>query len=145
MTYSELENKITNNKDSYFVVRDTDHPVEDLERNWSSFVGGRGSCGEGPFVSEEDAIKSELYQTGNDKPKHEYRYHPAHEGYCIVHYDGLGAFQLESETIEEAIAEADEKRDYLAVTSDAGDGHFYAEQVLSFHKVREGRYIFEIK
>ena len=146
MNYAELENKITNNEYSRFVVRDTYHPAEDLERNWSSFLGGIGYCGEGPFSSEEEAIERELERTGKDEPEHEYRYHPAHEGYCIVDYDGLGAFRLESETVEEAIKEADEysEKNDLAITLGDGDGHIFAEQVISIHEVREGRYIFEV-
>ena len=81
----------------------------------------------------------------SDVVKHDYRFHPAHNGFCAVHYEGLGAFEVENEDLKEAIKEASEMEDGLACTSEAGDGHFFAQDVLSFHKVREGRYIFEIK
>ena len=147
MNYSELENKVTQNNDSWFVVRDTDHPIEDLKRNWSTFLGGvHPSTGDFAYDTEEQAIEADKSWHQEEEAKDEYRYHPAHEGFCLVHYEGLGAFQLEAESIKEAIKEAKElsNNNDLAVTSEAGDGHFYANQVISFRKVREGRYIFEI-
>ena len=130
----------------FFVVRDTDHPEEDLKRNWSSFAGGSVS-GESGGSTEEEAKEEYASFLGiePDEVDVEFRYHPAYDKFVAVHYDGLGAFTLDSETLEDAIKEADEYQDQLAVTTEAGDGHFYANQVVSFHKVREGRYIFELK
>lgn len=122
---------------SYFVVRDTDHPQADLDRNWSSTVGGVNYNGDFAFASLEEAQEKD--------PNHEYRFHPAHDGFAIVDYEGLGAFALESEGLAEALVDANEYEDDLACCLGSGDGHFFAHEVKAFHKVREGRYIFELK
>ena len=130
--------------DTYFVVRDTNHPESDLKRNWSAPIGGFSSELAGSiFNSKEEAEKAEIKYFGGIE--HEFRFHEAYGSFVEVHYEGLGAYCLDSETLEEAIEEAANYRNDLAVTTTAGDGHFYAEDVVSFHKVREGRYIFEIK
>ena len=129
---------------TYFVIRDTNHPQEDLERNWSAPAGGwDNEFGGMSFSSEEEAAEADMGVNGGER--REYRFHPAYDGYVLFHYDGLGAFALDAETLEEAIEEAMNYEEGLAVCSEAGDGHFFAEDVVSFHKVREGRYIFEIK
>jgi hypothetical protein len=131
---------------TFFVVRDTDHAQEDLERNWSSFSGG--SCnGELGGSTEENARASYAFEIGveSDEVDCDFRFHPAYGQFVVVHYEGLGGYALEAQTTEEALKEADKYMDSLAVTMGAGDGHFCAEDVVSFQKVREGRYIFEIK
>jgi len=135
--YTALENKISNSTETYFVVRDTDHPVEDLLRNWSSTMGGVNY--QGDFAADT------LEETENYEG--EYRYHPAHEGFCIVDYEGLGAFCLDAENVKEAIIEANEysERNNLACCGGSGDGCFESHEVVSFHEVRSGRYIFELK
>jgi hypothetical protein len=132
--------------ETYFVVRDTDHPREDLDRNWSAFAGG--SCnGELGGSTEEEARENYASQIGieADEVYCEFLFHPAYGEFVAVHYEGLGAYVLEAESLEEALTEANDYEDGLAVTMESGDGHFYAQDVVSFHKVREGRYIFEIK
>lgn len=137
-----------NDKDmeTYFVVRDTEHPQEDLNRNWSAFAGGSAN-GELGGSTEDEARENYASQIGIEANEVdcEFRFHPAYGEFVAVHYEGLGGYVLDSETLEEAIKEADEYMEGLAVTMESGDGHFYAEDVVSFHKVREGRYIFEIK
>lgn len=131
---------------TYFVVRDTDHPQEDLDRNWSAFASG--SCnGELGGLTEEKAKANYASQIGieSDEVDCEFRFHPAYSEFVAVHYEGLGAYVLEAESLDEAIQETNDYEDGLAVTMGSGDGHFYAQDVVSFHKVREGRYIFEIK
>lgn len=126
-----------------FVVRDTFHPQEDLNRNWSSFAGGWDNELAGRrFNDEDEAAIADENVSGS---RREYRFHPAYCSFVCVHYEGLGAFMLNAETIEEALSEAAEINDGLACTMDAGDGHFFAEDVITFHKVREGRYVFELK
>ena len=129
---------------TYFVVRDTNHPEEDLQRNWSAPAGGFSSelAGE-TFTTKEDAEKAEINFFG--QVEHEFRYHPAYDSFVEFHYEGLGAFVLDAETIDEAIKEASNFRDLLACTMESGDGHFYAEDVVSFHKVNDSRFVFEIK
>ena len=51
---------------------------------------------------------------------------------------------LEANGYEKEADEYSSEND-LALCVGAGSGHFHAEDVLSFHKVREGRYIFEVK
>lgn len=125
-----------------FVVRDTFHPAEDLKRNWSTPAGGwDNDLGGMSFDTFKEAADADVKASGQER---EYRYHPAYNGFVLVHYDGLGAYALSAETLEEAIKEAADTHDGLAVTMEKGDGHFYAEDVVAFYKVREGRYIFEI-
>jgi hypothetical protein len=131
---------------TYFVVRDTFHPEADLERNWSAFASG--SCnGELGGSTEEEARLNFASQIGieSDEVENEFRFHPAYGEFVAVHYEGLGAYILDASTLEEALAEANNYQEGLAVTMESGDGHFYAQDVVSFYKVREGRYIFEIK
>lgn len=129
---------------TYFVVRDTNHPQEDLDRNWSSLVCGFSSELAGRvFDSKEAAEEAEIEYFG--QVEHEFRFHPAFNSFVEVHYEGLGAWSLDAETLEEAISEAEKTEDLLATTMGTGDGHFFAEDVVSFHKVREGRFVFEIK
>jgi hypothetical protein len=123
-----------------FVVRDTFHPAEDISRNWSSFSGGYDEYGN-VFNSTEDARN--WYESEGLK-MHEFRYHPAYNRIAPVHYEGLGAWALDSETLENAIKEASEMEDLLACTMESGNGHFYAYQVISYHEVREGRWVFQV-
>ena len=130
----------------HFVVRDTNHPQQDLDRNWSAFAGG-SSQGESGGSSKEDAIQNFADHTGVEvsEVNNDFRFHPAYEEFVMVDYDGLGAFLLDAESIEEALTEANEYEENLAVCVESGSGHFYAEDCISFHKVREGRYVFQIK
>lgn len=126
-----------------FVVRDTNHPVEDLKRNWSAFAGG--SCnGELGGATEEDARENYESHNGNSSGIN-FKFHPAYGEFVAVDYEGLGAFELEAETLEDAIEEAAKFRNDLATCMEAGDGHFDANDCASFYKVREGRYVFELK
>lgn len=131
---------------TYFVVRDTNHPEEDLTRNFSSFSSGSAN-GEEVGVTSQDAKEKFASHLGIDisEVSYEFRYHPAYDGFVAVHYEGLGAFCLDAESIEDAILEASNTRSMLACTMESGDGHFFASDVVSFHKVREGRYVFELK
>lgn len=140
-----IEAQNTGTMKTYFVVRDTYHPQEDLERNWSAFAGG--SCnGELGGSTKEEAKINYASQIGiePDEVDCEFRFHPAYSEFVAVHYEGLGAYVLEAESLEEAIQEAYNYADGLAVTVESGDGHFFAQDVVGFSKVREGRYIFEI-
>lgn len=131
---------------NYFVVRDTNHPEEDLLRNWSAWVGG-SEIGEQGGETEEDAREKYARHLGvtTDQVDGDFRYHPAYELFVKVHYDGLGAYELDAEDLKDALKEAAEYEDDLAVTVEKGTGHFFAEDCVGFHKVRDGRYIFEIK
>lgn len=130
-----------------FVVRDTNHPEEDLKRNWSAAIGGfdHESLFGCSFSSIEEIRNKYKEVFGEDCRMPEFRYHPAHESFVPVHYEGLGAWKLDSDSVEEALNEAASFDDYLACTSEAGDGRFEASDCLGFYKVREGKYIFEIK
>lgn len=124
-----------------FVVRATNHPAEDLKRNWSAEMGG----GElGAFQSREDAI-AYWKQNYYDSRMPEFRFHPAYNGFVQVHYEGLGAFQLQAEDLNEAIEEAKSFDEFCACVSEAGDGHFYASDVVAYYEVKEGIYVFELK
>lgn len=130
---------------TYFVVRDTNHPKEDLERNWSSYAGG-SEGGESGGTDEEDARTNYADVHGWDAAFIAvFRYHPAYDEYVVVHYEGLGAWALESDNLEDAIQEAMQSEEFLASTFEAGDGHFYAEDVVSYHQVKPGRFVFELK
>lgn len=145
--YQALENKISNSNETYFVVRDTDHPAEDLVRGWSAEIGGISLEGCYAFETLESAIEADKEYHQTESQQKEWRFHPAYKGFCPVHYEGLGAFQLYAENVKDAIKEANEysAENDLVLTSESGDGCFMSYQVVSFHKVRDGRYIFELK
>lgn len=128
------------------VVRDTFHPEEDLKRNWSAAAGGsiNGEMG-GADESEAKIEFAKHLGIELDEVTNEFRFHPAYNKYVAVHYEGLGAFVLSADTIEEAIKEASNFEAGLACTMESGNGHFFADDVISFHKVSEGRFVFEIK
>jgi len=127
-----------------FVVRETDHPQEDLKRNFSSPLSGwDNELADLAFSTAEEAAEKDM-QVNGGTPR-DYRYHPAYDGYVVVHYDGLGAWVLEASTLEEAIEEAKNIDSGLACTTEAGDGHFYAEDVINYYEVESGLYVFEIK
>jgi hypothetical protein len=133
--------------ETYFVVRDTNHPAEDLKRNWSAVLGGHdseafyGKC----FATLDEAKAAYKKAFGDDCRIPDLRWHPAHDSFVPVHFEGLGAWQLQAETLAAALEEAAQFDDYLACTSESGDGHFFAYQCVGFHKVREGKYVFELK
>lgn len=131
---------------TYFVVRDTIHPQEDLERNWSAWAGGSEN-GEQGGETEEEARENYADHLGINicEVSCDFRYHPAYEEFVAVHYEGLGAFELNADNIEDALKEAAEYEEGLAVCMDEGSGSFDAVDCVGFHKVREGRYVFEIK
>lgn len=130
---------------TYFVVRDTNHPEEDLKRNWSAPMGGFSNEMAGMLLNSEEDAKEAYRRLFDSESPYEYRFHPAYNSFVEVHYEGLGAYVLSAETVEQAIEEAGKMAAGLAVTMEAGDGKFFAEDVVSFHMVHEGRYIFEIK
>jgi hypothetical protein len=132
---------------TYFVVRDTYHPEEDLKRNWSATISGwdiEDMVGN-IYETEEEARQAWEEGREDNMIKRTFRFHPAHNSFVPVHYEGLGAWLLDAETLEEAIEEAATYGDDLACTSESGNGHFYAENVVNFHQVREGKFVFEIK
>jgi len=130
--------------ETYFVVRDTYHPEEDLKRNWSATMSGHSVA---DLIGDEFSTKEEAIEAYTDfgQGYKDFRYHPAHNSFVPVHYEGLGAWMLDAETLEEALVEAAGFGDDLACTSESGNGHFYAQDCVSFHQVRKGKYVFEIK
>lgn len=131
-----------------FAVRETNHAAADLTRNWSSFAGGFGNGDiTGLTFTTAEAFVAYWDKNFSDFAAPQVRYHPAHEGFVEVHYEGLGAWALDAETVEAALLEAvevSEYRGFLACTDDAGDGHFMASEVVAYHEVREGLYVFEL-
>lgn len=132
-----------------FVARATQHPAEDLARNWSAPVGG--------FSNEDmQCVSFETLEAANEAfaeyncdgffKAPTFRFHPAYESYVEVHYEGLGAWCLDSESLEDAIVEASKKDAADMICTDAaGDGHFYAADVVSFHDAGNGIWVFELK
>ena len=131
---------------TYYVVRDTDYPQEDLNRNWSAYAGGscNGESGGDTADNAKFQYASQI-EIESDEVDCQFRFHPAYGEFVAVHYEGIGAYMLDSDTLGEAIKEADEYKEGLAVIMGPGNGHFFAEDVVNFYKVRPGRYIFEIK
>lgn len=108
-----------------YAARYTNHPAEDLQRNFSA-CAGEATLEEwhGFFQSEDEIIASYMrYFVGSkweqlveeenecaldylDSAKDQvdnFRFHPAHNALVYVHYNGLGAWELEAETEQEAI------------------------------------------
>ena len=132
-----------------FVARETNHPEADLARNWSSPTGGF-SYGDMTGFTFDSAEAATAYWNANLSDlgaAPTFRFHPAYNSFTEVHYEGMGAWNLDAETLEEAMVEATQHEQLaggLTVTCGAGDGHFMANEVVSFHKVYEGLYVFEI-
>jgi len=141
-----INQELYSNGTYFYVVRDTDHPAEDLARNWSSFVGG-SVYGETPKEQTAEAAKANAAaHIGADVAdvKVDFRFHPAYNAFAPVDYYGLGAFELQSETLDEAIKEAIEQDEFLACCTGAGDGHFDAADCVGYAKAADGRYVFMI-
>lgn len=127
-----------------FVIRESLDIEKDLSRNWSSFCGGGA---DGPICGETEAEAIAQWCEWTDQPAEdapEMRFHNGIQGWCEYHYDGLGAWEMEAETEEEAIAEATGQSG-LASTMEEGSGHFFAEQVKKWHRVGDNIYIIELK
>lgn len=102
-----------------FVARATDHPQEDLNRNWSAVLGGVAN---GDFhicesLEEAEAMWKKYYGFDDYEDAAEtnpfrvsdWGYHPLYEGWVQIHYKGLGGYELDAESLEEAIIEAEKK------------------------------------
>jgi len=142
-----LRQKTTNESDSYFVVRCTEHPAEDLERNWSAACGGflNPNYFEPDCETREEADLAISESIENGYTPSEMRFHGAYDAFVEVHYEGLGAWELDAENLEEAIEEAMNTNGVdLVCTLGSGNGHFYKEDCLSYIQVSENIYIFEI-
>lgn len=132
-----------------FVVRETFDPKKDLQRNWSAPAGGGHTCPLSEESKEAAFQKWFSYSLFDDeaearKEAPEFRFHNGIGGWCEVHYEGLGAWKLSALNIEEAVREAT-GMDGLAVTMSEGDGHFFAEDVVSYHHVEKNLFIFNLK
>lgn len=140
-----------------FVARATDHPQEDLNRNWSAVLGGLGNpdfhiC---ESLEEAEAMWKKYYRFDDYEDADPFRaddwgYHPLYEGWVQIHYRGLGAFELSADNLDDAINEAVEKFGDdvygMACVIDWGDGHFYASDCVGYHAAGpEGLWIFEIQ
>lgn len=142
-----------------FVARATDHPQEDLNRNWSAVLGGVANedfyvC---ESLEEAEAMWGKYY--GFDKYEDaaetnpfrasDWGYHPLYEGWVQIHYLGLGAYRLEASNLDDAINEAVERFGDdvygMAGIIDWGDGHFYASDCVGYHAAGlEGLWVFVI-
>lgn len=135
-----------------FVARATSHPQEDLDRNWSAPMGGLFN---GDFhicnTLEECHEMWEIYYEDDDDnkfPESKFRFHPAYNGFVEVHYEGLGAYRLEAESLEDAqneILTRFNNAHELGCIDGAGDGHFNASDCTNFFSTAiEDIYIFQI-
>ncbi|GIV35340.1 MAG: hypothetical protein KatS3mg031_2875 [Chitinophagales bacterium] len=139
-----------NPKETYrYVVRYSLDPAKDLERNWSTFAGAE--CEFGPFsypAETEDEAREEYAAYIGISPEEvtkEFRWHNGLNSYAQVHYEGLGAWELNANTLEEAVAEAKGMNESdMWCTTGAGTGHFFASEVVAYIKVpnKENLYIF---
>lgn len=143
-----------------YIARATNHPCEDLERNWSSVIGGLSNEDFHICESLEEAkVMWERYY-GFDIYEHAHKinpfdssdwgYHAEYGGYVQIHYRGLGGYELDAKNWEEAIREAEKKYSgdawKMACVMDCGSGHFYAEDCSNIYKTKiEGLWIFEIQ
>lgn len=143
-----------------YVARATNHPQEDLDRNFSSVIGGLSNEDFHVCESLEEAEAMwgkyygfDVYESAskiNPFDESDWGYHEAYGGYVEIHYRGLGGYELDAESLEEAIEEAEKKYGGdvwgMACVVDSGSGHFYAEDCKSFHRTGiEGLWIFEIQ
>lgn len=97
------------------------------------------------FASAEDAgAKWDAVYKG-EVAAPSFRFHPAYGSFVEVHYEGLGAWCLDADTLGDALTEAADMDKDFTGTMEAGDGHFLAAEVVAFHQVRAGLYIFEVQ
>lgn len=106
-----------------YVVRHTFSPDYDIQRNWSGWIGGAWDSYESAIqdLSEESPLfgslrdnekyenlsDEELLEVVAEREQFDVRYNEAYGKWQHVHHDGLSCFELEAETEEEAIAEAE--------------------------------------
>lgn len=142
-----------------YVARATNHPKEDLERNWSAVIGGLSNPDFHICSSIEEAremwnkyYRIDEYRVSKETNRfkeEEWGYHPAYGGFVQVHYMGLGGYLLEAGDLEEAISEATERfgNDVfgMACVLDRGTGHFYSDACRAYYPAGpEGLWIFEV-
>lgn len=143
-----------------FVARATDHPQEDLNRNWSAVLGGIENeefhiC---ESLEEVEVMWKRVYgfdeyedvAETNKFRADDWGFHPAYNGFVRIHYHGLGAYELEADNLQDAINEAVKRFGGdvygMACTIDWGGGHFYANDCVGYHAAGpEGLWIFEIQ
>lgn len=134
-----------------YVARCTNHPAEDLQRNWSAPLGGifNGDFWVCETIEEAREMWENYYGEDREFPESQFRFHPAYDGIVQVDYEGLGAWELDAETLEEAIAEAIETfggdPTSMACVMGRGTGHFYASQCEGYYETGINElYIFAI-
>jgi hypothetical protein len=132
-----------------FVVRRTSNPAADLARGWSAWNGIYEAhpaslpsvgqlCDAGEIDSDDipdDA--ADAAEWINDETAAHVRRCPATGLYADYHHDGISSYEIEAETLDEAIAEAAAAKHTWITGGVAACG------LKSYHHVRDDIYVFE--
>jgi hypothetical protein len=135
-----------------YVARYTNHPAEDLARNWSANIEGVNDPALSICDTLEQAAKNweKVYGDLDGFDESEWRFHPAFNCLAQVDYEGLGAYSLTAQTLEEAFMEVEcrfSNDPYeMVMCSGAGTGYFSADNCIGYHATNdESVWIFEIR
>lgn len=118
-----------------YVARYTSNPEVDIERGWSGYFGY------GDWATIDEAYDG-IIEVGGDPDRADIRFDEYEGLYRLVHHDGLSCWELEAETIEDAIEEA-RRLDNAGSIVWGGFGYQTHGDVRVIAQVHDDLYIFE--
>lgn len=133
-----------------FVARKSDHIAEDIKRNWSSwnfgeegFNGTRNELNDYlDSATDENPVWISGFEIYPDTVK-EYQFGELYPGYWVAidnvnTHNGLSCIELDSETMQDAITEAENRTDYW------GDGQSFDASIAKLVYSNNDIHIFEL-
>ena len=133
-----------------FIARQSDHIKADIKRNWSSW-----NFGEEGFEGTEEELEAELEKVSETNSfwisglevwphnKDEFEFGELYENYWVSidrinAREGLSGIELDAETLEDAIEEAESRSDYW------GDGQSFDAREAKLVYSNDDIHIFEL-
>lgn len=133
-----------------FIARQSDHIEADIKRNWSSW-----NFGEEGFEGTREELDEELEKVSDENSflvsgfevwphnKDEFEFGELYENYWVAidrinAREGLSGIELDAETLEDAIEEANSRTDYW------GDGQSFNAQEAKLVYSNDDIHIFEV-
>lgn len=131
-----------------FIARQSDHIKADIKRNWSSW-----NFGEEGFEGTEEELEAELEKVeGNnsfyisgfeiwEQDKDSFEFGELYKNYWVAidtRNKGISGIELDAETLEDAIDEAENRSDYF------GDGVSFDAQKAKLVYSTDDIHIFEV-
>lgn len=92
-----------------YVARFTNNPEEDVKRGWSGYMGSYSTpteCADFLGVDVEGMDDETIIDLLLDQENTDLRFDAVTEEWRVWHHDGLSCWELEAETVEDAITEA---------------------------------------